>query len=206
MDQPKHIAGAKRPVEVFTSDAPGTRLDTARLMLRPGTPADSTVFEAALEALVASGDGASGVSLPGEQAKAIARRQLELTAKGLRTGSALRRAIFDREAGAILGCCNLITIERGLEWYAEMAFWMAPQARGQGLAREACAAVVEHAMADLPRGLGVASVRAYVQPDNLAAQRMLDAIGFTHKPAVREHKPTGGEHRPHELWIRSIDA
>ncbi|MFI4881573.1 MAG: GNAT family N-acetyltransferase [Phycisphaerales bacterium JB064] len=205
MDHPKNVA-TTRPVEVFTSDTPGSRLDTDRLLLRPATPADSATFETALDALIASGDWASGVNLPGEQAKTIFNRQLELTTKGLRTGNALRRAIFDRESGAILGCCNLITIERGLEWYAEMAFWLTPAARGRGIAREACSAVTEHALADLPRGLGVTTVRAYVQPDNTPAQRMLAGIGFVHQPAVREHKPTGGEHRPHELWLRAITA
>ena len=204
MDQPKPVAGTGRPVEVFASDAPGTRLETDRLILRPATPSDSAGFEAALRTLIASGDGASGVHLPGEQAKTILRRQLDLTARGLRTGGALRRAAFNRKTGAVLGCCNLIAIERGLEWYAELAFWLVPAARGGGLAREACEAVVRHALDDLPRGMGVASVRAYVQPDNRAAQRVLEAIGFAHRPAVREHKPTGGEHRPHELWVRSV--
>lgn len=196
-----------RPIEVFTSDTPGTTLHTQRLLLRPPVPADADAYERAIIALTDSGDVSSGVSLPGEGARTIVKRQLDMAAKGLRTGNALRRAIFDRtDAQAILGCCNLITIERGLEWYAELAFWLTPSARGKGMAREACEAVVQHALADLPGGLGVTSVRAYVQPDNRPAQSVLDAVGFTHKPAVREHKPTGGEHRPYELWIRGIDA
>src|SRR5690606_11754378 len=103
-----------------------------RLVLRPATTADSAAFEAALNALIASGDTTSGVNLPGEHARQIVKRQLDLTAKGMRTGGALRRAIFDRQQpGTILGACNLISIERGLEWYAELAFWLTPKARGQ---------------------------------------------------------------------------
>lgn len=199
-------AAPSLPVEVFAHDTPGTRLDTARLSIRPATPADAGPFELAIDALVASGDGTSGVNLPGEQARQIVKRQLDLTAKGLRTGGALRRAIFDRTDGeqTVLGACNLITIERGLEWYAELAFWLTPDARGKGIAREACAAVTEHALGDLPKGLGVAMVRAYVQPDNTRAQTLLSGIGFVHQPETREHKDTGGHQRPHELWCRTL--
>lgn len=199
-------AAASLPVEVFAHAAPGTRLDTDRLTIRPGTPADAGPFEAAIDALIASGDGTSGVNLPGEQAKQIVKRQLDLTAKGLRTGGALRRAIFDRadDGKTVLGACNLITIERGLEWYAELAFWLTPEARGKGIAREACTAVAEHALGDLPKGLGVTSVRAYVQPDNSRAQTLLSGLGFIHQPETREHKDTGGHHRPHELWCRTL--
>ncbi|MFI4915850.1 MAG: GNAT family N-acetyltransferase [Phycisphaerales bacterium JB060] len=199
--QPK----AGRPVEVFAGDTPGARLDTDRLILRPATPADAGAFEAAIDALIASGDGNSGVNLPGEQARQIVKRQLDLTAKGLRTGGALRRVIFDREdSGQILGACNLISIERGLEWYAELAFWLTPAARGRGIAREACAAVAHHAMADLPAGLGCTSVRAYVQPTNARAQSLLASLDFAHQPHTREHKDTGGQHHPHELWLKGL--
>ncbi len=193
------------PVEVFAHDTPGTRLDTDRLIIRPATPADAGAFEAAIDALITSGDGTSGVNLPGEQARHIVKRQLDLTAKGLRTGGALRRAIFDRDhQHEVLGACNLITIERGLEWYAELAFWLTPNARGKGIAREACAAVIGHAFDDLPRGLGVASVRGYVQPDNSRAKNLLAGLGFAHMPEAGEHKDTGGHQRPHDLWLRTI--
>lgn len=209
MERPQHTqAGSRsapRPVEVFAHDTPGARIDTDRLILRPATRDDAEAFEAALDSLIASGDGTSGVNLPGEHAKQIVNRQLELTAKGLRTGNALRRAIFDREdTNAILGCCNLIAIERGLEWFAELALWLAPEARGKGIAREACAAVTEHALADLPGGLGCASVRAYVQPTNSRAQSLFANLGYVHQPTTREHKDMGGEHHPHELWLRSL--
>lgn len=200
-------APASLPVEVFAHDTPGARIDTDRLTIRPATTSDAAPFESAIDALVASGDGTSGVNLPGEHARQVVKRQLDLTSKGLRTGGALRRAIFDRADGekSVLGACNLITIERGLEWYAELAFWLTPQARGKGIAREACVAVTEHALSDLPKGLGVASVRAYVQPDNLRAQGVLSAIGFVHQPEAREHKDTGGQHRPHDLWLRTVE-
>lgn len=202
---PAAHAKAGRPVEVFAGDRPGARLDTDRLILRPATHADAGAFEAAIDALIASGDGTSGVNLPGEQTRQIVKRQLDLTAKGLRTGGALRRAIFDREgSGQILGACNLISIERGLEWYAELAFWLTPATRGRGIAREACAAVTQHALSDLPTGLGCASVRAYVQPTNARAQSLLAGLGFLHQPQTREHKDTGGQHHPHELWLRSL--
>lgn len=209
MERPQHTQvgsrSASRPVEVFAHDTPGARIDTDRLILRPATPDDADAFEAALDSLIASGDGTSGVNLPGEHARQIVKRQLELTAKGLRTGGALRRAIFDREdAKTILGCCNLIAIERGLEWYAELAMWLAPEARGKGIAREACAAVTQHALADLPAGLGCTSVRAYVQPTNNRAQSLFASLGYVHQPQTSEHKDTGGEHKPHELWLKSF--
>jgi|GEM_PF-1171740 len=201
-------AASSLPVEVFAHDTPGTRLDTDRLTIRPATPVDAVPFEAAIDALVTSGDCTSGVNLPGEHAKQIVKRQLDLTAKGLRTGGALRRAIFDRANGekSVLGACNLITIERGLEWYAELAFWLTPDARGKGVARDACAAVAGHALDDLPKGLGISSIRAYVQPYNTRAQSVLSAIGFVQQADAGEHKDTGGQHRPHDLWLLTSTA
>eukprot|EP01025_Chloroclados_australasicus_P020026 TRINITY_DN21059_c1_g1_i2.p1 TRINITY_DN21059_c1_g1~~TRINITY_DN21059_c1_g1_i2.p1 ORF type:complete len:225 (-),score=31.72 TRINITY_DN21059_c1_g1_i2:47-721(-) len=85
MERPQHTqAGSRsapRPVEVFAHDTPGARIDTDRLILRPATRDDAEAFEAALDSLIASGDGTSGVNLPGEHAKQIVKRQLELTAK-----------------------------------------------------------------------------------------------------------------------------
>lgn len=196
-----------RPVEVFASDAVGTVLETERLLLRPARTSDSDAFESAIAELIATRETTSGVHLPGEQAAAIVKRQFDLTSQGVRTGCALRRAIFDRDSPeAILGCCNLTTIERGLEWHAELAFWIVPGARGRGLARESCAAVVEHALDELPQGLGVSSVRAYVQPNNSGAQRVLSGIGFMRSAGEREHLATGGQHRPHELWTRNVST
>ncbi|MGD1915453.1 MAG: GNAT family N-acetyltransferase [Phycisphaerales bacterium] len=202
-----HSEATTRAVEVFASDAIGTVLETDRLLLRPALSADTKSLQSAIAALVATGETASGVFFPGEQVAAIVKRQLELTAKGVRTGCALRRAIFDRAApDTILGCCNLTSIERGLEWYAELAFWIVPGARGLGFAHEACAAVVQHALEDLPQGLGVSSVRAYVQPDNDGAQRMLSGIGFDRRTTQCEHLSTGGQHLPHELWTKGVSA
>lgn len=196
---------------------PGLELATSRLLLRPPQPSDRGAMADAVAELLDTNDTTSGVRLGGESVEGVVRRQLHLAAAGVRTRACLRRAIFPRDpnthsgnastghAGGvggrpILGCCNLITIERGLEWYAELAFWLRPSARGRGYAAEACRAVVDHALADLPHGLGLWRIDAYAQPDNAPARATLASVGFCPVEAPRTHLTVGDATRAHELW------
>ena len=63
----------------------------------------------------------------------------------------------------------------------EVGYGLAPSARGHGFAAEAVQALLQ-----LAAGLGVTSVRADTDPDNVASQRTLERAGFRRVAADSE--------------------
>jgi RimJ/RimL family protein N-acetyltransferase len=68
--------------------------------------------------------------------------------------------------------------ERGV---VEIGYGLAPSARGYGYATEALATLVQ-----IAAGLGVSTIRADTDPDNVASQRTLENAGFHRVEAVSE--------------------
>ncbi len=81
------------------------------------------------------------------------------------------------ETGGLLGMCSLTSIDR-LRREAEVGFWVAPGARGRGVARTALGAVTGWAHADL----GLARLWAEVEDANLASRRVVAAAGYVPVP------------------------
>jgi RimJ/RimL family protein N-acetyltransferase len=65
------------------------------------------------------------------------------------------------------------SIERGDVWHVQLGWWLAPEARGQGLGRASLAAALAHVHRDL--GLRVARMGTGV--DNVRAVRQIEAAG-----------------------------
>lgn len=63
----------------------------------------------------------------------------------------------------------------------ELGYFLHPRAHGQGFAREAAGAMVEHAFANR----GVRRVYADTDPDNVASIRLLRRLGFTEEGRLR---------------------
>jgi RimJ/RimL family protein N-acetyltransferase len=59
------------------------------------------------------------------------------------------------------------------EMMVEVAYGVAPEYRGRGYAKEACAALVAYA-----RDAGACTIRAHTRPDNGASARVLTSCGF----------------------------
>ena len=126
---------------------------------------------------------------------AIFARQLALARAAEATRRAWRQIAFDA-SGRMVGGFNLNSIARGLESSGELVFWIASDAAGRGLATEGAAAVIAHAFADLPGGLGLHKVWGLISPDNTPCRAVAGRLGM---------RPTGGE--PVELllqgrWVR----
>jgi [ribosomal protein S5]-alanine N-acetyltransferase len=81
-------------------------------------------------------------------------------------------AVCRAGAAGPIGMCGLVRRD-GLE-DPDLGYALLPAARGEGVAREAAAAVLRHAfdVLELPR------VVAITGPDNLASQRVLLAVGM----------------------------
>ncbi|MET0289162.1 MAG: GNAT family N-acetyltransferase [Pseudoxanthomonas sp.] len=80
--------------------------------------------------------------------------------------------------GADIGACGLVR-RPGLPG-TDLGYALLPEARGQGLAREAAHAMLPHA-----RAVGLDALLAIVSPGNHASVRLLASLGFQPRGTVR---------------------
>ena len=96
--------------------------------------------------------------------------------------------VFTRDGGNFIGCCGLRPYDPSKNIF-EMGVHLLPQFWGMGLAREACARVIQYAFIDL----GCPAVFAGHNPDNQASARLLLDLGFVHTHD-EFYPPTGLQH------------
>jgi RimJ/RimL family protein N-acetyltransferase len=93
-------------------------------------------------------------------------------------------AVQHRADGAVVGTCGFW---QGQGWPRELTWWLLPGYRGQGLAKEASWAAVQHAY----EVLGWPVVETYMNDDNEPARALVKSLGG--QPARREIFPDGLE-------------
>ena len=164
----------RAPIE-FESNQ-GLRTDS--LMLRPLGFADQSAFLKALDRSRTPLRKWIPLEAKGESASAYFHDQVQRSIEGDKSKAAYRRAIF-LDDNTFVGMINLIKIERGMEWSAEINYWIDAAHAGKGLATKALEAMLDHAFADIPRGLGLHMVRAQICLDNPASVRVAEKLGFT---------------------------
>lgn len=166
--------GVGKPVE---SRGNG-ELHTARLVLRPMRIEDRSEFLRVLRISRSSLDAMCPLG-SGEETSddGIFLRQLALSDGAVRTGKACRLVAID-SAGQLVGGFNINDITRGLEHGGELVFWLSADARRLGYAEEGVRGLLDFAFADMPRGLGLHRVHAYVAPDNDACRRLMPKVGM----------------------------
>ncbi|HSE06964.1 MAG TPA: GNAT family N-acetyltransferase [Methylomirabilota bacterium] len=156
-------------------------LETPRLRLRPLAASD----EAALVALDSDPEvmryvgSPAGVKSPVETLER-ARRRIRESARGDYEPLGFW-AIEERADPAFLGVGALIRMPDDDD--VEVAYRLARWAWGRGVATEAAAALVGHALGPL----GLPRVVAVTYPENLASQRVLDKLGFERR-GIRDYK------------------
>ncbi|MBO6514397.1 MAG: GNAT family N-acetyltransferase [Phycisphaerales bacterium] len=163
----------RSPVEVESNQ--GLRCDS--LLLRPLGYADEPAF---LEALERSREPLRRwIPLEGknESASDYFHQQVQKAIEGDSSNTACRRAIFLND-NTFVGMVNIIKIERGMEWTAEANWWIDSKHAGKGLGTKAVQALLDHAFADMPIGLGLHQVRAMICLDNPASVRIAERLGF----------------------------
>jgi RimJ/RimL family protein N-acetyltransferase len=100
------------------------------------------------------------------------------------TGTAVTWAMADPESDQLVGIVNLFDIEPGAD--AELGYWVHPDARGRGVATEACQLALRHAFVPEPDGgLGVGRVRAVAAEGNTASRKVLEGCGLVHQGRER---------------------
>jgi RimJ/RimL family protein N-acetyltransferase len=86
------------------------------------------------------------------------------------------------------GSLNSVDLEQGR---AAIGYWLAPQARGRGVATHAVRLLCRWAFEDLR----LARLELTCGPDNHASQRVAERCGFTREGVLRSHLPFKGGRR-----------
>ena len=79
-------------------------------------------------------------------------------------------AIQLRSGGQYVGTCGFW---QGLGWPKELTWWVLPQYQGQGIAKEASRAVIQHAY----EAEGWSVVETYMNDQNLPAKALVASLG-----------------------------
>ena len=165
-----------------------TPLLTDRLCLRPYEPADAHAFFTLLDAGRARFQASFPDRLQAVRAAADAELAIQDFINDWRSGRFYVFGIWHRTTAAYLGDICLMPQARG---QAEIGYYLAAAAEGQGYAREALAAIISFGFDAV--GSQRLLVRCYA--DNERGQAVAVALGFQLEPAPK---------RP--LWFRSSDA
>ena len=189
------------PIEVISASV----LRTPRFHLRPLSETDREEFIRVIRLSREHLERFSELHLPEETDEQLFERQLGLTQRGEASGLALRRVAVD-SSGRIVGSFNLNSITRGLTWGGDLNWWVSVDSLRRGFATECVGAIVTHALRDLPHGLGLHEVRAFVQRENEWSVRIAEALGFVKEGAERAHLQTGDKWHVHDLYVRRVPA
>jgi [ribosomal protein S5]-alanine N-acetyltransferase len=96
-------------------------------------------------------------------------------------GEGLSLAIADAGSGEALGAVVLLFRRQPLT--AEIGYWLIERARGRDVGSRAVPLLARWAVTDA----GLERVEAFVEPDNIASQRVLEKAGFRREGHLRSY-------------------
>ena len=148
---------------------PRQPLSAAGVQIRPWRSPDDL---ACIEAAATDPDMPAGTTVPPVFTEAAGRAFLARQHARLTDGDGISQAVTDAASGRAVG---LVYLDRRPQpWIAGLGYWLVPAARGRHLATPAIRLVTDWAL----RELEVLRVEAWVAPDNLPSQRVLQHAGF----------------------------
>lgn len=105
-------------------------------------------------------------------------------------GAELQLVIIRERDGRLAGTVGLHEINR-LVARCQAGYWVAPWARGEGIARRALSLLCDFAFA----GLGMERIELTVEPENASSIRVGRACGFHEEGLLRSYMPIRGVRR-----------
>lgn len=178
--------------------------ETAAVRLRPPrTGAGLAADVAAVVAAVSDPETGRWLSaLPWPYERRDAERFLAvLVPDGWARSGELTWVLADPETDALVGCMGLHAPRRAGD-VQEVGYWVAPAARGRGVATTALRRVCAYAFADL--GLSMVTWQAMV--GNVASRRVAEKAGFRMEGTLRARLPSSidpdGPRR--DVWVGSL--
>ena len=186
------------PVEV----PPRHHVTTQRLTLRPLVTSDRHEFCRVIADSRRHIERWFPLNLNGETDEQYFERQVRRAAESDADGTAWRRAAFAHD-GTLVGIANLNRIERGLNWQADVCWWIASDQTRKGYGLELAHAVLDYAFGDMPMGLGLHILHGGVHPENEASKALATKVGFRRDPDSESRLYVDGEWQRHEAWVRA---
>jgi len=171
--------------------APGVVIETSRLRMRSLRDDDL----ADLVALAGNWQVARWLStMPHPYTEADGREWIARVQQDHATGHPRRFAIALKETGRLIGGAGLDGSTGDESKEPALGYWLGEPYWRNGYAREAVAAVIDYGL----RTLGMATIRAYTDPSNLASQKILLHCGLEKAGEIELTKPTrhGARHAP----------
>jgi orotate phosphoribosyltransferase len=146
--------------------------------LRPWSQADvPAVVAACQDPLIAR----MRATVPSPYRESDARAFLAAQEPARRAGVRLELAIVDRSSGVLLGSLAL-SVERAHD-RGKVGYWLAPEARGRGAASAAVRLISAWALDHL----GLARLEMFIEPENVASQRVAERSGYVREGLLRSH-------------------
>lgn len=179
-------------------------LRTGRMHLRPLTESDRGEYLRAVRNSAAGLGAHMPLLRDGETEDQMFERQIAAMKIEGAAGRCFR-TVGVLHDGRIAGGFNLNAISRGLELRADITWWTATDLCGRGLATEGVAALLTYALADMPQGLGLHTVWAWITDDNAASIRVAEKVGLARQPQERSFIDTGNRWALHQLYARRVD-
>jgi RimJ/RimL family protein N-acetyltransferase len=163
------------------------------IRLRPWSEADvDAAFRATQDALIPR-----FTRVPENQTEDGLRRFVTGQEPAREAGEALPLAIADAETDELLGSISLLRFEWP-ERRGEVGYWLAPWARGRGVATRAVRLLSRWALIEL----GLARLALHADIDNEASQRVAERCGFTREGVLRSFEERKG--RRYDLVVFSL--
>jgi ribosomal-protein-alanine N-acetyltransferase len=103
--------------------------------------------------------------------------------------------------GRYVGQLTVGNIQRGAVLSAWIGYWVDREHTGRGIAQAAVALGVDHCFGPV----GLHRLDATVQPDNLASQAVLKAIGFREEGLLKRYMDVNSRWRDHLLFAMTSD-
>jgi len=173
-----------------------TEILTERLRLRAPRRGDSGPLHAAIDETLEQLVPWLPWARPGHS-RADTRRYLRAARLAWARATAFEFVIESRPDGPIVGVISLHRID-WLRRSAGIGYWIRRSRFGQGLATEACDALVAHAFA----ALTLHRIEALVALVNKPSQRVVEKLGFTREGVAREVEFIDGEFLDHFQYSR----
>lgn len=153
-------------------------LETQRFVLRPFTLADADE----VTRIVSDRElAATTLNIPHPYEPGMAAAWIATHADGLHRQSPVVFAVTRREDGALVGAIGLDLEPE--HHRAELGYWVARAAWGQGVCTEAARAVMAYGF----NVLGLDRIHAHHFAGNLASGRVMQKLGMQHEGTLRGH-------------------
>ena len=136
-------------------------------------------------------------TVPDSYGEDEARQWRRTSQAGIDSGTDLTTVVVDAEDGGLLGAVGLHNIDPETGRCAA-GYWVAPWARGRGIAARGLDLISRFAFAEL----GVSRIELWIEPENAPSLLVAERAGFTREGLLRSFAVIDGRRRDMLMYSR----